>query len=264
MPDVEIFRRLVAEPCRGRVVARADVFDRGILEGISPEALAQRLAGRRIMSSERYGKYLFIGFAAAGVLAMHFGTNGSLRLFPEGATAAATRLALQLADGSHLAYVNPRRLGWVSLWESPAALVAHLRLGPDALDARLDAAAFAAILGNSRRNIKALLMDQQRLAGIGNIYSDEILFQARVNPGRIAADLDRETVARLFHAMRETLQTAIRCGAGAEQATERLPPDFLLPHRHPGGRCPRCGALLASVKRAGRTAYHCPHCQPAG
>jgi formamidopyrimidine-DNA glycosylase len=105
-------------------------------------------------------------------------------------------------------------------------------------------------------------MDQARIAGIGNIYADEILFQARLHPGAVAASLEPAARHRLFGAIKHVLQTAIDRGAGAENFTDRLPKGFLLPERHAGGHCPRCGSELAIDKRGGRTSYHCPKCQP--
>ncbi len=262
LPDVELFRRLVLDRCRDRLIDRVTISDRGILEGIAADAFERRLAGEPIRSSARHGKHLFAVLGDAGALAMHFGTNGSLQLVERAvAEPAYTRLQLHFADGERLAYVNPRRLGRISLCDSAAAYVAAAGLGPDALDPGLDLAAFTAILGRRRRDIKAVLMDQQLIAGIGNIYSDEILFQAGLPPAAAAADLSDAGIARLYRAMRDTLETAIRCGAGAEQAAGPLPKDFLLPHRHKGGSCPRCGTALAVLKRGGRTGYYCPRCQ---
>jgi len=264
LPDVEIFRRLVSEHCRGRVIDQATVNDPGIIEGISPDHLERQLRGRRIQSAERHGKHLFIVVESARALVMHFGTNGSLQLVPAAGTVPEfTRAELTFSGGDGLAYVNPRRLGRISLCDSVTSFVARSGLGPDALDAGFKVAVFTSILGLRKRAIKAVLMDQKLMAGIGNIYSDEVLFQARIYPGTAAASLARETAAALFRTMRETLEEAIRCGAGAEQAAGRLPADFLLPHRHPGGTCPRCHTLLATVKGGGRTGYYCPRCQPA-
>jgi len=105
-------------------------------------------------------------------------------------------------------------------------------------------------------------MDQARMAGIGNTYVDEILFQARVHPGVVSNALDAAARHRLFAAMKHVLQTAIDCGAGAENFINRLPKGFLLAERHAGGHCPRCGTALVIDKRGGRTSYHCPRCQP--
>jgi formamidopyrimidine-DNA glycosylase len=262
LPDVEIFSRLVLNHCCGRTIAQAVVSDPGILQGISADALEARLKGEPIRSSARYGKHLFI-LLRAGALTMHFGTNGSLQLSPrDGTEPPYTRLRLDFDGGDGLAYVNPRRLGGVGMCDSVAGFVGQLGLGADVLDAAFDLEAFTAILAASKRDIKAVLMDQRLMAGLGNIYSDEVLFQARIYPDTVADNIRGERAARLFGAMHETLKTAIDCGAGAERAAERLPRDFLLRQRHRGGHCPRCGTALATTKHAGRTSYFCPRCQP--
>jgi formamidopyrimidine-DNA glycosylase len=263
LPDVEIARRLVEQHCVGRIVARVVVADPGSLEGASPAALQRRLKGRRIASSRRHGKVLFVGFEAAGTLAMHFGTNGSLKHVVRGADDPSyVRMQFAFAEGDRLAYINPRRIGRVCATESAAAFIAEQQPGPDALDPAFDEAAFAATLATRKQAIKAVLMDQARMAGIGNIYADEILFHAGLHPAVAANALDAPMRRRLFGAMKHVLQTAIDCGAGAESFTDRLPKGFLLPERHAGGHCPRCGSALTMDKRGGRTSYHCPKCQP--
>lgn len=263
LPEVEMFKRGAADKCRGRVVREVIVSDPGILEGISARDLERRLTGKRLRSSRRYGKHLFIELDGGGALAMHFGMNGSLALVAEGeADPPYARLQLRLDKGDRLAYVNPRRIGRASLAESAEAFVAEAGLGPDVLDPAFKPEAFAAILAAGKRDIKSVLMDQVLMAGIGNIYSDEILFQARIYPGIAAAKLKGERVAQLFRVMRKTLETAIESGAGSERATDRLPKGFLIPRRRRGGRCPRCDTALATIKHGGRTCYYCPRCQP--
>lgn len=263
LPDVELFHRLVQDRCRDRGIIAAKVLDAGILQGISVGALARRLKGARLASSRRHGKYLFILLDGAGAVAMHFGTNGSLKLLSRGEEEPAyARLVLQFDDGARLAYVNPRRIGRVSLCDSPEAFVRDAGLGPDALDPAFDLGAFTKSLGTGARTIKSVLMDQTRMAGIGNIYSDEILFQAGLHPALPARRVTGEGALRLFRAVHKTLEAAIRRGVGAEQAAGRLPKNFLLPHRHKGGRCPRCGTLLATSRGSDRTGYYCPRCQP--
>lgn len=262
LPDVEIFHRLVFEHCRGRMIDRAVVSDAGILEGISAPAFERRLKGERINSSRRHGKHLFLLLGKGGALAMHFGMNGSLQLVSKAsAEPSYTRVRLDFDEGDRLAYVNPRRIGRVSMCDSVEEFVSRSELGPDALDPKFDIRTFRSILSGSKRDIKAVLMDQALMAGVGNIYSDEILFQAGIPPSELAAVLDRERVSRLFRAMRRTLETAIRCRGGSERDTDRLPKNFLLPQRHRGGACPRCGAALTTAKFGGRTAYFCGRCQ---
>lgn len=263
LPDVEIFRRLVEVNCNRRSIDRAVVSDAGILDGISAAALERRLKGDALGLPRRHGKHLLIALDRGGVLTMHFGTNGALRLVSANEPDPPyTRLQLHLAGGDRLDYVNPRRIGRVGVAPSAEAFIAEAELGRDALDPAFDVGTFAATLAKSKRDIKSVLMDQATAAGIGNIYSDEILFQARIHPGAVAARLDSEKVKHLFRTMKKVLETAIERGGGSEQGAERAPTGSLLPERHPGGRCPRCGVALATVKRAGRTAYYCRQCQP--
>ena len=262
LPDVEIFKRVLDEHGVGRMVEHVAVPDPGSLEGATGPALQRRLQDQHLSASSRHGKVLFAVFEDAATLAMHFGTNGSLRaLRAKEHEPASTRILFSFADGERLAYVNPRRIGHVCVTDSPTEFVATEQMGPDALHPAFDEKAFSALLAKRRQPIKAVLMDQGRIAGIGNIYADEILFQACLHPGLAAQSLDVATRRRLFEAMQLVLRTAIACGAGAEEFTDRLPNGFLLPQRHAGGQCPRCGAGLTMDKRGGRTSYHCPKCQ---
>ena len=116
-------------------------------------------------------------------------------------------------------------------------------------------------MAGTKRSIKTALMDQRTIAGIGNIFSDEILFQARIDPSLPTDALSASERERLFLQMRKVLESAIDCGAGSEQFVERMPGGSLLPERKKGGRCPRCGSPLKIFKLGGRTAYCCPKCQ---
>jgi len=136
-------------------------------------------------------------------------------------------------------------------------LIERHELGPDALDDTLDAAAMAERFSQSRAAVKSALMNQKLLAGIGNIYSDEILFHTRLHPSTPASDLDKATLRKLHRNMRKVLDKAIECGADPN----RLPHTYLLPHRHKDGECPRCGRPLDKLKVTGRTAWLCPSCQ---
>jgi formamidopyrimidine-DNA glycosylase len=262
LPDVEIFKRTLDRHARSHALTQLTVTDPGSLDGAAPGTLQRRPKGRRLVETRRHGKVLFAGLENADTLAMHFGTNGSLQHVPrDGAEPPSTRLLFTFEGGNAIAYVNPRRIGHVVVTASAAHYVEQQGLGPDALDPSFDAAAFDDVLGDRRQAIKALLMDQARVAGIGNIYADEILFQAMLHPGTTANRLDAKARRGLFAAMKHALQTALDCGAGAETFTDRLPKGFLLPERHAGGHCPRCGTALAIDKRGGRTSYHCPKCQ---
>lgn len=263
LPDVELYKRHLDATCLGRTIRGVTVGDARILAEVSAAELAPRLEGARMTASRRHGKHLLVDVGPPGWLTLHFGMNGSLKHFTDGeADPTYDRVRFDFAGGHHLAYVNPRLLGRVGLVPDLDAFIAAEGLGPDALDLRFDLAAFELALDGRKRDVKSLLTDQEVLAGVGNIYSDEILFQAGINPRTRCDRLDAGARQHLFGQIKEVLETAIASGAGAERLVDRLPGSFLIPHRQKGGRCPRCGGEIASAKFSGRTSYYCPRCQP--
>lgn len=262
LPDVEVFKRYLDRTCKGRTIEKVVVNDPKLLAHMSAAAFSAKLKGRRLVSSRRYGKHLLVKLAPSGWLTLHFGMNGALAHLRDGqAEPRYDRVRLDFADGHHLAYINPRRIGAVGLVDDADAFITAEKLGPDALDPRFDFAAFDRALSGRRGDIKSVLMDQTVMAGIGNIYSDEILFQAGIYPQTRTDRLDAQTRRRLYRQIKRVLKTAVERGAGAELAPDNLPRSFLLPHREKGGRCPRCGGELGTIKSSGRTAYYCSHCQ---
>jgi formamidopyrimidine-DNA glycosylase len=265
LPDVELYKRHLDATCLGRTIRGVAVGDVRILAGISASELARGLECARITASRRHGKHLLVDIGPSGWLTLHFGMTGALKHFTDGETDPPyDRVRFDFVDGHHLAYIDVRLFGRVGLTANADAFIAAEGLGPDALDPRFDLARFEQALAGRKRDVKSLLMDQEVVAGIGNIYSDEILFQARINPRTRCDRLDTDARQRLFEQIKAVLETAIASGAGAERLVDRLPSSFLIPHREKGGRCPRCGGEIAGAKFSGRTAYFCPQCQPAG
>jgi formamidopyrimidine-DNA glycosylase len=172
-----------------------------------------------------------------------------------------TRVRIDFANDGCLAYSNKRMIGRVGFAKDDADFIVDERLGPDALDPRFDLEAFKTAVLSLKRDVKSVLMDQEIVAGIGNIYSDEILFQARIDPAARADTLSPTELKRLFQEIRKVLKTAIDHGAGSEQFVDRMPKGALLPERRKGGRCPRCRSPLKVFKLGGRTAYCCSRCQ---
>lgn len=261
LPDVELYRRRLDAHALHRPITDVVVSDARILGDLKEGQFVERLKGNRLERSRRHGKHLLVQLARGGWLTMHFGMSGDLRYVePPDAEVPYDRVRLAF-DGGALAYVNRRMLGHVGLADDADAFIAAAELGPDALDPAFDLAVLEGAL-EGRRDLKSVLMDQGVVAGIGNIYADEILFQARLHPKTPGRSLSKAKRKALFDKIGEVLQTAIDCGAGAEEFLERLPPGALLPQRHEGGVCPRCGRKLATLKAAGRTSFYCPRCQP--
>jgi formamidopyrimidine-DNA glycosylase len=167
------------------------------------------------------------------------------------------RLLITFANGYHLAYDAQRKLGEVALIEDVEGFIQEKGWGTDALNPGFDLAAFKEALAGRRGMAKSTLMNQHIMAGIGNVYSDEILFQVGIHPRSKVNQLDEETLEELFQALKEVLKTAINHQANPD----RFPDSYIIPHRHDDGQCPRCGSEIKRVKVSGRSAYYCPNCQ---
>jgi formamidopyrimidine-DNA glycosylase len=232
-----------------------------LLERMSPDALKEGLVGRSFTATRRHGKYVFVALdgAGEGFLVLHFGMTGGLRYFkhmdeePE-----HDRVLFDFASRYHLAYISLRKLGEMTLVDDVERFIERRELGPDVLHPDFSLEAFKEVVEGRRVMAKALLMDQHTLAGIGNVYADEILFQAGVHPRTKISELDQEALEALFHTMRGVLREAVEHQAHPD----RFPDSFIVPHRHDEGRCPRCGAGLERVQVSSRTSYFCPNCQP--
>jgi len=262
LPDVENFKRYLDATALHNRIAAAEVGNTKILRRISAREIGERLAGRRLESGLRHGKHLLIELDDGGWVTFHFGMTGRFKYFRDMADDPRhDRLRLDFDNGCHRAFDCRRMIGEVGLVDDAEAIIAEERLGPDALAPDLDEAAFKARLAGKRGRIKSALMDQELIAGIGNVYSDEILFQARIDPNAKVGDLDDGELSVLYRKMRAVLETAIERGAGSEELFERLPSHYLLPHRAKGETCPQCGGEIEPIKVSGRTAYWCPKCQ---
>lgn len=257
LPDVEIFKNYLDATSLHKKITDVKVGNKKVLEGISARKLADTLKGRRLLSTRRHGKYLFVETDDDFWLILHFGMTGYLQYYRQGELPRHTRLLLAFDNGYHLAFICQRMLGRVGLTDSVDAYVESQQLGPDGMT--LDYKYFRQALQKSRGIIKSALMKQELVAGIGNIYSDEILFQAGVHPEAKCNQLDEARLKKLYRSIGKVVKTAV-----AKQADpDKFPRSYLLPHREPGGRCPRCGTEIQNIKAGGRTAYFCPKCQPA-
>lgn len=258
LPDVERFKDYFDSTSLKKRIEKASALDDFLLKGVSPATLKKRLEGRRFEKTRRWGKYLFARADSGGWLVLHFGMTGSLDYYSSGQEQPRfTRLRLDFEDGGHLAYVNQRRLGRVGWTHDPEAFARRERLGPDAMSGNLSLEEFKELLSVRGRAIKPVLMDQSIISGIGNLYADEILFQARIDPRTPARELDDEAVGRLYRAMRKVLAVAAR----TEIEHRPLPRAFLMPHRKEGDKCPGCAGPVQRTKIAGRSTYFCPGCQ---
>jgi formamidopyrimidine-DNA glycosylase len=257
LPDVETFKRYVNATSLHQRIAGIDVRSAYVLKDVSARELARRLRGRCLESSRRHGKHLFVRADKNLWLRLHFGMTGSLRYFKHEKQAPKhTRVLFGFANNHWLAFEDQRKFGEIGLVENVNEFLERRGLGSDALDISLSQ--FRETFAKHRGAVKAILLNQKLIAGIGNIYADEILFRARIHPATEAARLSEENVGKLFRTTRYILKKAIASKADVNL----MPQSWLLPHRGKGGKCPRCGRLLKSATIGGRTAWFCAHCQP--
>jgi len=256
LPDVEVFRRYLNATALHQEIKAVTVRSQKILDGISIKRLKASLEGRPFNSTRRHGKYLF---AQVGDhwLVFHFGMTGFLTYFKQPQNRPEyEQLVVDFVNGYHLSYDCRRKLGRIRLTHDVGAFVGKKNLGPDALE--LDLKRFKERLDTTRSALKSALMNQHVLAGIGNIYSDEMLFQAGVYPKMKTTQLDASLTKTLFKAMNAVLNTAVDCNADPHQ----LPDAYLIPRRGKDGECPKCGTKLSKITISGRSGYYCRQCQP--
>ncbi|MGK7294762.1 MAG: Fpg/Nei family DNA glycosylase [Candidatus Wenzhouxiangella sp. M2_3B_020] len=253
LPDAEVFKQYFDATALHKPVRHVSVGDDRVLDEVSPQQLGRALKDRSFGGSRRHGKYLFAEVDSGEVLAIHFGMTGSLsHSGPGGDEPENTRVRFDFDDGGFLAFVCPRMFGRVSLCDGIDRFLEAHDIGPDALT--LTREEFREVVGGSTAMSKSALMDQARLAGIGNIYSDEILFQARIHPRTEASRLSESQLDRLFECMRKILQGAIDMRADPA----RMPDDWLVNHRREGDGCPICGKAIEALETGSRNGYYCP------
>jgi len=256
LPDVEVYRRRLAHAGLHRPIDRVRVRDSTVLRGFSSQRVTRALRGHRLVDTSRRGKHLCAAMSDPATLVMHFGMTGVLqvhdRLHEPG---PHERRAVEFRDGGVLSIVDQRKLGFVTVVDDVTAYCHDHDLGPDAL--ALGLGDLRALLRGYRGGVKSLLMEQSSIAGIGNIYSDEIVFQARIDPRRPAASLDDAAVRRLHRQMSRVLRLAADRGADPS----RFPEGWLLRHRQHHAPCPRGNGQIQKIRLGGRGAYYCPACQ---
>jgi formamidopyrimidine-DNA glycosylase len=254
LPEVEMARRYLEATALLQTIRRAEVKDERILARVSAKELEEALAGKQLDCAMRHGKRLFLKLHDSLWLALHLGLTGRLLYLESGAKEPHhTRLLISFENGRSLAFDDPRIFGEVGFAKSPQAFLAERKVGPDALHLDLDG--FLKTMFGRKGLIKPALLNQKLIAGLGNLYADESLFLAGICPK--ARSLTIEMLTILFSSIQEVLNTALATHADLE----KLPDSYLLPHRHPKGRCPRDGANLSREKIGGRTSYYCPEHQ---
>jgi formamidopyrimidine-DNA glycosylase len=268
LPEVETVRRRLLPHLAGRVLSEVQVLDHRLTDPEPPAVIAARLEGARVEGLGRRGKYLIAELDDGAALLVHLRMTGNLRWLaePPGESPRFLRAWARLDDGSYLAYSDARRFGTWRIAEDGAEDWLAGKLGPEPLGGWA-AADMARAFAGRRAPVKAALLDQRVVAGVGNIYADEALWLAKIHPAAPAGRLSRTRIARLHAAVIEALEIAIAAqgssirdfrtpDGGYGSAQERL---------HAYGRggepCERCGTIMRRTVLAQRGTTYCPHCQ---
>jgi formamidopyrimidine-DNA glycosylase len=272
LPEVETIRRQLAAFVEGCRVGRLEVLDPRFCAPAPPEDLTRPLTGRRIERLERRGKYLVWAFESEVFLVMHLRMTGTLLLVERGDPAVRPHLRVRVAldSGAAVLFCDPRRFGTGVVLEGRDGLEAHLapRVGIEPLGPGFTTAALWALARGRRAPVKAFLLSQERVAGVGNIYADEALHRAGIHPLRPIGTLRRAQIAALRDAVVGVLEAGIdakgatiddfRHADGARGSFQ----DLFQVHRREGEPCPRCATPVRKLRAAGRGTYVCERCQP--
>ncbi len=246
LPEAERARQQI-ERVLGREIVAVDDRDTYVCRPHAPGEIAAALTGRRLTKAHRRGKFLWVETDDDGPdLGLHLGMAGRIAVDEEEAPRRWDRFALDFADGGRMALRDKRRLGRAVIDPD------FSHVGPDAAEVGRDV--FRDRVGRGSIAIKARLLDQSTIAGVGNLLADETLWRAKLSPRRIAGELSEEELDLLRRELRAATRDAIRNGG---VHTGRF-----MPHRERGGHCPRCGTALSRDTIGGRTTYWCPGCQP--
>ena len=277
LPEVETIRRQLAPALEGRRLVRVRVLDPRWCEPAPPESVSDALEGRRIETLGRRGKYLIASVEGDIHLVMHLRMTGNLLLVPAGEDQGdrphlRVRFELGRMRGrplEHLLFVDVRRFGTGDVVLGSDALAEYFasRLGVEPLSSEFTADAVRALARGRKQPVKAFLLNQERIAGVGNIYADEALFRAQIHPLRPVGTLRRSQIEALREAVVESLELGIDSKGASIDDYRQVDgargsfQDRFLVHTREGEPCPRCGATIQKMRAAGRGTYMCPNCQ---
>ncbi len=269
LPEVETIRRQLAPHLEGRTIESVEILDPRWTRPDPPAEVESELTGARVEQVGRAGKYLVWSLSEDRYLLMHLRMTGAL-LFDPPAEPPHTRVRFMLDGGHFLAYVDPRRFGTGHFVHGAAARDQYLaeRLGIEPFTPEFTQEYLRSVARGRTAPVKAFLLDQRRIAGVGNIYADEALFRAGIHPLRPVGRLTAAQWARLRDAIEDALSAGIDAKGASIDDFRHVDgargsfQDRFLVHRRAGEPCPTCGRTVRKIVVGGRGTYVCEHCQP--
>jgi formamidopyrimidine-DNA glycosylase len=255
LPEIEAYRKYIEHTSLGQRIVKVQLRTQHMLLHTTDKALKDTLEGNTFKDTFRHGKFLFIMLKSKESLMLHFGMTGDLDYTESDKPPKSYAIIFQFKNKHQLVFSDVRRLGKIALVKDVDAFIKKRGYGKDALKITKDE--FLKKLNKKRTPIKASLMDQKAVAGVGNEYSDEILFQCRVHPGSSTAKLPEKLLVTIYDVMRSVLKEAVRKRAERKKLTKF----YFLGNRKAGLVCPRCKGKTEWQTIGGRSSYFCPSCQ---
>lgn len=254
LPEIALFKKYVDSTALHKKITQLSFPDDSLLQ--APKSHFEKaLTGKELEETKRLGKYLLIKISGGKWLVFHFGMTGKLEYYQNRDTPKYTKMLLSFENGYHLSYSCRRKLGKIYLAEGFEEFQKEHSLGHDALE--LSEKQFLKLLEDKSGSIKGALTDQHLLAGIGNVYSDEMLYQSGIHPKSKTDKLSEADRKNLYKKMKEVLKMAI----DKDGERSEFPVDYLITHRKDGEDCPKCSGKIKQIKVSGRSTYFCPSCQ---
>ncbi|MFX0145547.1 MAG: DNA-formamidopyrimidine glycosylase [Candidatus Hodarchaeota archaeon] len=254
LPEVETFKRYLDKTSLNQTIESLKVMDNRVLN-VDEEDLKRFVINNKFESSIRHGKYLLVNLGQ-GYLIMHFGMTGDLEYYnKKEEDPKYSKVIFHFNNGFNLSYTSQRMFGKIDIANSVEDFIEKKKLGPDGFKMSLDE--FKNALKRRNALIKNALMNQSFVAGIGNIYSDEILFKTNLHPKFKIDRLDESKTKELFDNIKEVLEF----GINKEGDLSSYPHHFLIPHRKKKENCPKCNHNIEFIEISGRHSYFCPNCQ---
>lgn len=254
LPEISLYKDYLDATSLNKKITSINFLHTGGLQA-PKEEFSDALKGKKFRKSHRLGKYLVIETTGDKSLVMHFGMTGKLEYYKNQDPPKYSRVVFSFEDDDHLAFVCKRKLGKLFIAEGLEDFRKSHELGKDALE--LSETEFLELLEGKTGSIKGVLTDQHMLAGIGNVYSDEMLYQCHIHPKTKTSELSAEEKKQLYKKMKQVLEKAIE----KEGVREDFPDSYLIKHRKEGDDCPKCEGKIKQIKVSGRSTYFCPSCQ---
>ena len=254
LPEITLYKNYLDETSLNKKIVSIDFLHTGGLQSPKKE-FEDALIGKELKETHRLGKYLLAETNGEKTLVLHFGMTGKLEYFRNQDPPKYSRVVFNFGDDEHLAFACRRKLGKLFIADGVEEFQKSHELGNDALE--LKEAEFLELLEGKTGSIKGVLTDQHVLAGIGNVYSDEMLYQCKIHPKTKTNVISSEEKKQLFKKMKEVLKKAIE----VEGKRSDFPKKYLISHRKDGEDCPTCDGKIKKIKVSGRSTYFCTSCQ---